>query len=61
MGHQADTEGVAGIEAFFLHQEMHRLCQTLMIAHPEALHSACLDIRNIILETTQNAKIIFPF
>ena len=44
MRHQADTEGVAGVEAFFLHQEVHRLCQTLVIAHPEALHGARLDI-----------------
>ena len=44
MGHQPDREGVPGVEAFLLHQEVHHLCQTLVIAHPEALHGARLDI-----------------
>ena len=48
MCHQTDAERVAGVEAFLLHKEVHRLGQTLVIAHPEALHCARLDIRNVM-------------
>ena len=44
MSHQTDTEGVAGIQPLLLHEEVHGLGQTLVVAHPEALHGARLNI-----------------
>ena len=44
MSHQTDTEGVAGVQPLLLHQEVHRLGQTLVVTHPEALHCARLTI-----------------
>ena len=44
MCHQTDAEGVAGVQPLLLHQEVHRLGQTLVVANPEALHGARLTI-----------------
>ena len=43
MRHEADTEGVAGVQPLLLHQEVHRLCETLVVAHSETLHAARLQ------------------
>ena len=43
MRHEADTEGVAGVQPLLLHQEVHRLGETLVVTHSEALHAARLQ------------------
>ena len=42
VSHESHTETVAGVEALLLHQEVHGLCQTLVVANPEGLHTAGL-------------------
>ena len=39
---ESHTETAAGVEALLLHQEVHGLCQTLVVADPEGLHTAGL-------------------
>ena len=39
---ESHTETAAGVEALLLHQEVHGLCQTLVVANPEGLHTAGL-------------------
>ena len=39
---ESHTETVVGVHPFLLHQEVHGLCQALVVAHPEGLHAAGL-------------------
>ena len=42
MCHKPDAEGVPGVEPLLLDEEVHGFGQTLVVAHPERLHAACL-------------------
>ena len=58
MRHEADTEGVAGVQPLLLHQEVHGLGQTLVVANPEGLHTAGLTEPGLDL-LSQLAAVLF--
>ena len=39
---ESHTETVVGVHAFLLHQEVHGLCEALVVTHSEGLHTAGL-------------------
>ena len=39
---ESHTETVVGVHPFLLHQEVHGLCEALVVANPEGLHTAGL-------------------
>ena len=58
VSHESHTETVAGVEAFLLHQEVHGLGQTLVVANPEGLHTAGLTEPGLDL-LSQLAAVLF--
>ena len=58
VSHESHTETVAGVETFLLHQEVHGLGQTLVVANPEGLHTAGLTEPGLDL-LSQLAAVLF--